>query len=375
MARVLDHRRESSGVLPCQEIARLRAQGVVDSDRSFDPDQIQPASLDLRLGSRGWRILASFLPGRKNKVNDKLPSLNLHELDLTNGAVLETGCVYLFEVQERLRLPSGMTVTANPKSSTGRLDIFTRVILDNADAFDTIPELYSGPIYLEVSPQTFPVKVRPGSRLSQIRFRRGVPKLVKHPKNVSIDLGPKGRDRVIGFRGRANTPVIDVDIKNNYDVLDFWEPIHSYGRQRIILDPGEFYILATRDTVEIKPTEAAEMVAFNPLVGEFRAHYAGFFDPGFGHLSAGGKGAKAVLEVRSREVPFILEHGQTVAQLIYEEMASEPEILYGQTTSNYQGQRLKLSKHFRSFGSPPINIAEPDETKSEPDFLRHPRLL
>jgi dCTP deaminase len=335
------------GVLPAQTIRALKSAGVISSERPFDPDQIQPASLDLRLGRRAWRIRASFLPGRKRTVVERLADLSLHEIDLTDSAVLETGCVYLIEIQESLDLPDDLTVTANPKSSTGRLDVFTRVILDRAQAFDTIPSRYKGPIYLEVSPQTFPVKVRTGSRLSQIRLRRGLFERGGRSKAVTIHLGQKGRNELIGYRGKHHTAVIDVDLKNACDVHDFWEPIYSFGNRHLILDPGEFYILATKDAVEIPPEFAAEMMPFDPLVGEFRVHYAGFFDPGFGHSGAGGQGARAVLEVRSREVPFILEDGQDVARLIYEPMAEIPDQLYGETGSNYQGQGLKLSKHFR----------------------------
>jgi dCTP deaminase len=298
-----------------------------------------------------------------------MASLALHEVDLTRGAVLETGCVYVVELLEGLALQEGLSATANPKSSTGRLDVFTRVILDRAQAFDTIPAGYEGPLFLEISPQTFPILVRTGSRLSQIRFRRGRADLTEAEMRalqagerlvdsadpvvalggiaVTIDLMGEAWGGLLGYRAKRHSSVIDVDKKAAADVLDFWEPIPARGRGEMILDPDEFYILASKEAVTVPPDYAAEMVAFDPLVGEFRAHYAGFFDPGFGYAGVGGGGARAVLEVRSREVPFILEHGQIVARLVYEHMIERPRQLYGETGSNYQAQGLKLSKHFR----------------------------
>lgn len=357
------------GILPAQAIEDLVARGAIRIARALDADQVQPASLDLRLGTRAWRIRASFLPGPETTVADRLQSLALHEIDLTRGAVLETGCVYLVELLEGLALRDGIAASCNPKSSTGRLDVFTRVIIDRTRAFDLIPENYEGPLYLEVSPQTFPVLVRAGSRLSQIRFRRGRAELTLDEVNVlqeierlvdtgqpvvgpvgiavSVDLMGEAWGGLLGYRAKRHSSVIDVDRKAAHDVLDFWEPIQARGRGEMILDPDEFYILASKEAVVVPPDYAAEMMPFDPLVGEFRAHYAGFFDPGFGHSQAGGRGARAVLEVRSREVPFILEHGQIVARLVYERMTETPRSLYGQVGSNYQAQGLKLSKHFR----------------------------
>lgn len=246
--------------------------------------------------------------------------------------------------------------------------MFTRVIADGVRGFDTVPEGYAGPLWAEVSPRTFPVLVRTGSRLSQIRFRRGAIALSPEEMRdlqtrerlvdtdqpdlrdgiaVTVDLSGLGSDGQVGFRAKRHTAVIDVEKINGYDVDDFWEPVSARGG-KLILDPGEFYILASREAVHVPPDYAAEMVPFDPLVGEFRVHYAGFFDPGFGHAGSGGKGARAVLEVRSHEVPFILEHGQTVGRLVYEKLAARPDSLYGQELgSNYQAQGLKLSKHFR----------------------------
>ncbi|MGU3497133.1 2'-deoxycytidine 5'-triphosphate deaminase [Xanthobacteraceae bacterium A53D] len=358
-----------AGILPAQAIAALAENGGLSTRRPLDDDQIQPASLDLRLGRHAWRIRASFLPGAGTTVKDRMADLALHKLDLSDGAVLETGGVYLVPLFERLKLPADVSATTNPKSSTGRLDVFTRVIADGARAFDAIPAGYDGPLYLEIAPRTFPILVRAGSRLSQIRFRRGISRLSdlellnlqqeqrlvdSDAPDVSgggiamgVDLAGEAWNGLLGFRAKKHTGVVDVDKRAGLDVEDFWEPLHARGRTSLVLDPDAFYILASREAVHVPPDQAAEMVPFDPLVGEFRVHYAGFFDPGFGHAAAGGSGARAVLEVRSREVPFILEHGQTVGRLVYERMVERPTYLYGSDLgSNYQGQGLKLSKHF-----------------------------
>ncbi|HZY51528.1 MAG TPA: 2'-deoxycytidine 5'-triphosphate deaminase [Devosia sp.] len=358
------------GVFPARFIERLREQGAIDAP-PFDPDQVQPASLDLRLGDTAYRVRSSFLPGPEQTVHERIRTLELHRLDLTNGAVLERGCVYLVPLQESLALPPMVSAGANPKSSTGRLDVFTRVIGDRARGFDTLPPGYSGPLFLEISPRTFPVRVRRGSRLSQMRFRVGNTRLsidehralhdaqtlvfdpnepVGEGVSLSIDLKGEGRNGLIGFRSKRHTPVIDMDKKDSLDVLDYWEPLINRGSEQFILDPDEFYILVSRESVHVPPAYAAEMVPFDPLVGEFRVHYAGFFDPGFGHSEAGGSGSRAVLEVRSREVPFLLGHGQTIGRLVYERLSEAPDRLYGSGVgSNYQAQTLKLSKHFRAF--------------------------
>ena len=359
-----------SGILPDQEIGALFQSGRLASARPLDKDQIQPASLDLRLGDKAWRVRASFLPGPVCRVTEKLDRLKLHEIDLANGAVLETGCVYIVPLLERLDLPAAISASANPKSSTGRLDIFTRVMTDRGQEFDKIPAGYSGPLYLEVSPRTFPIIVRTGSRLSQVRFRIGnallseaelhalheavrlvasdVPNISGGGIALSIDLQGNG-DGLVGYRGKHHTGLVDVDKRAAQDVQDFWEPLYRRGAGELVLDPDEFYILVSREAVHVPPEYAAEMTPFDPLVGEFRVHYAGFFDPGFGHSKAGGTGSRAVLEVRSHEVPFILEHGQIVGRLVYERMASRPKALYGSDLgSNYQAQGLKLSKHFRA---------------------------
>jgi dCTP deaminase len=358
-----------AGILPDTGIESLFERGHISARLPLLADQIQPASLDLRLGDRAYRIRASFLPGPASTVDRRLQRLVLHEIDLSEGAVLETGCVYLVPLQESLRLPANIQATTNPKSSTGRLDIFTRVICDHSRGFDRIDPGYEGPLYLEISPSTFPVIVRAGSRLAQIRFRTGNAQLdggelarVQASEilvaasdaviendgiGVSIDLNGNA-EGLVGYRGKRHTGVIDVDLKNAHSVLDFWEPIRTSSNRDLILDPDEFYILVSREAIHVPPSLAAEMVPFDPMVGEFRVHYAGFFDPGFGHAEAGGSGARAVLEVRSHEVPFILENGQMVGRLVYERLMDRPRRLYGaDLSSNYQAQGLRLSKHFR----------------------------
>jgi len=358
----------SHGILPSQAIAGLVEAGAVRIEQPLAADQIQPASLDLRLGAKAYRMRASLLPGPRSTVAERIADLALHEIDLTKGAVLETGCVYIVPLLESLKMPDGVLASTNPKSSTGRLDVFTRVITDHARAFDQVEAGYDGPLYAEIGPRTFPVLVRTGSRLSQIRFRRGEARiddaslrelqrrmgLVSSPDPdiaggvaVSVDLTGFG-DGIIGYRAKRHTAVVDVDKRAACDLLDFWEPIPHRGKNDMILDPDEFYILASKEAVHVPPEFAAEMVPFDPLVGEFRVHYAGFFDPGFGYSPDGMEAARAVLEVRSREVPFIVEDGQIVGRLIYERMLERPQILYGSgLNSNYQGQALKLSKHFR----------------------------
>lgn len=360
----------ATGILPAHGIRNMiRDQQIwaVNGQKSgVLEDQIQPASLDLRLGDTAYRIRASFLPGVSGQVMQKLEMLAFHKIDLTDGAVLETGCVYLVPLMEALALPERTGGFANPKSSTGRIDVFTRVITDFGVEFDKAPPGYKGHLYLEVSPRTFPVLVRAGSRLSQIRFRRGNPAhsdaeikrlhqesaLVDGRANIdgglalSIDLAGDKLTGLIGYRAKRHAGLIDVDRVNALPMNEYWEPIYNHGKNQLILDPDEFYILASRESVSIPPTHAAEMVPFNPLVGEFRVHYAGFFDPGFG-AGLEGKGSRAVLEVRSREVPFILEHGQVIGRLIYERLTDRPEVLYGKSlSSNYQRQGLRLSKHF-----------------------------
>lgn len=327
------------GVLSDSELKRAIKQGWIVADTPFLDDQLQPASLDLRLGDTAYRLRASFLPGAGAKVQDRLDDqLVMHKIDLRGGAVLETGCVYLVQVQETLALPQHIAGAANPKSSTGRVDVFTRLILDGASSFDHVPAGYGGPMWAEISPCTFSVLVRTGTRLSQVRLRRGP----QHPKreiDFTMDLAMSGP---VGFRAKRHSGVIDLDRVGAYDPRDFWEPMEA-RKGRVVLDPGQFYIFASKENVLIPPDEAAEMAPIRPELGEFRAHYAGFFDPGFGVAPNEGR---AVLEVRSRDVPFFVEDGQPVGKLVFEPLCGPVDRLYGESGSNYQGQGLKLSKNF-----------------------------
>jgi len=360
---------DAHGILPDRMIAQMADAGLIIPEYDFVESQIQPASLDLRLGDVAYRVRASFLPGPGSTVAERIDELKLHEFSLADGAVLETNCVYIVPLLESLALPRDIVAAANPKSSTGRLDVFTRVIADGTRRFDVIGAGYHGPLYAEISPKTFPVLLREGSRLSQVRFRyrdavlsedelhalHQAERLVDRDDAdlaggvaLSVDLAGANANGYVGYRAKRHTGVVDVDRRAGYPVEEFWEPIKARADGSLILDPGEFYILASKEAVQVPPDYAAEMVPFDPLVGEFRVHYAGFFDPGFGYAGAGGQGARAVLEVRSREVPFILEHGQIVGRLVYEKMLARPNAMYGSRIgSNYQAQGLKLSKHFR----------------------------
>lgn len=358
----------SDGILPDSDILRLLEAGAIKSRTKLDHDQVQPASIDLRLGTRAYRLKASFLPGQNKTVAERLAQLTLHEMSLESGAVLETGCIYLVELQEYLNLPPEISGATNPKSSTGRLDIFTRVITDRGTVFDAVPGAYSGPLFLEIAPQSFPILVTPGSRLSQLRFRAGknvlsdqelsnlhqrvglvsgAEPIFQNGLTVSIDLAGD-ESGLIGYRARRPGGLVNVNEKAVLEKLDYWEPLYRDDANSLIFDPLAFYILVSQEAVHIPADYAAEMVPFDPLVGEFRVHYAGFFDPGFGAHEAGGKGARAVLEVRSREVPFLVEHGQMIGRLVFEPMRQRPAQLYGAAgNSHYQAQGLKLSKHFR----------------------------
>jgi len=361
----------STGILPSQDIEYLiRASREIVALEPIAADQIQPASLDLRLGNVAYRVRASFLPGRNARVQDRLADLEMHKMDISEGAVLERGCVYIVPLLEGLKLKKRTSALGNPKSSTGRLDVFTRLITDYGTEFDRVREGYNGPLYVEVSPRTFSVLVRKGSRLSQIRIRRGSPPTgdqtlqrlqeehqlvdsitadeIRDGVPVSMDLVGDSSGGVIGYKARNHAGLIDVDRVRHYDVPDYWEPVHAPRRGGLVLDPADFYILASRESVKVPPMLAAEMVAYDTLVGEFRVHYAGFFDPGFGDPQAGGQGSRAVLEVRSFEMPFVIEHGQVVGRLVYERLTAPPAKLYGAgMNSSYQRQGIALSKHFK----------------------------
>ena len=356
-----------TGVLSSQQIRAMIADGALTGAPEILPEQVQPASLDLRLGRVAYRVRASFLAGAGRTVTERLTEFEMHRIDLSQGAVLEKGCVYVIPLMESLALPVGVQAVANAKSSTGRLDLLTRMITDGGVEFDRVAAGYAGPLYAEVCPRSFSVLVRPGMRLNQIRFRSGQavltddalralhdttplvdsPAVIDDGLGFSVDLRPTG-GTLVGYRAKPHTGVIDLDRIGYYDPSQFWEEVHAESGH-IILDPGAFYILVSREAVHIPPEYAAEMAPYVAMVGEFRVHYAGFFDPGFGHDAAGGSGSRGVLEVRCHEAPFVLEHGQIVGRLVYERMEQVPDQLYGAgIASNYQGQGLKLSKHFKA---------------------------
>ncbi len=369
------------GLFARRKMRAMVRRKIILAEREIESAQYQPASLDLRLGKEAFRVRASFLPGRNRTVREYLDSLGAERVSLSgDGAVLEKGIVYVAPLLERLELLPSLSGTANPKSSTGRLDILTRLIADRSEAFDDVPLGYNGPLYVEISPRSFSVRVREGSKLNQIRFRnrnssqKGIYEFALsdekiralHAKTALVDGDLDLREglilhvalsgspgQIVGYRAHKYGDVIDVDRVRNYAAAEYWEPIRARSDSRLILDPDEFYILASREKMQIPADHAAEMGAIDPAIGEFRVHYAGFFDPGFGMGADGRPAARAVLEVRSRDVPFLLEDGQPVGRLVYEKLADRADELYGATAvSNYQGQGLKLSKHFRAFETP-----------------------
>jgi dCTP deaminase len=366
---------QQQGVLPSQALEALVASGGIRARSPVLPEQIQPSSIDLRLGNEAYRVRASFLANGTATVTSKLEQYRLHTIDLTRPAVLEKGCVYIVPLQEELALPSDISGKANPKSSTGRLDIFTRLITDEGRKFEIVPAGYKGRLYAEIVPRTFSIVVRQGERLSQLRLFKGdytpsdsllrqleseealvfLPDDTRGEANIqnglrmSVDLAGIDGSDIIGYRARKHAPLIDLAKIQHYNPEDFWDPIRRNESRTLILDPEDFYILASREKVRIPALYAAEMVPFDATIGEFRIHYAGFFDPGFGYGSGEINGTRAVLEVRSHEVPFILEDGQIVASLVFERLLERPRVLYGEGIgSSYQRQGLKLSKHFKT---------------------------
>ena len=355
-----------NGVWPDGAIEAAIDEGIITATAPITSAQIQPASLDLRLGAVAYRVRASFLAGAGRTVKERLDDFTMHTVDLTGGAVLEKGCVYVVPLLEHLELPNGVSGAASAKSSIGRLDLLTRIITDHGTEFDRIPDGYSGPLYVEICPQSFSVIAKTGQMLNQVIFRAGQTVIdddalaalhaetpivsgeavISGGLGFSVDLKPS-EGTLVGYRAKPHTGVIDLGKLAHYDPKEFWEDVHTEDGW-IILDPGAFYILVSREAIVIPPTHAAEMAPYVAMVGEFRVHYAGFFDPGFGWEAAGGSGSRGVLEVRCHEAPFVLEHGQIVGRLVYERMAEMPKALYGaDIKSNYQGQGLKLSKHFR----------------------------
>jgi dCTP deaminase len=364
----------NTGLLPSQAIRKLIEQDRISASPAITEEQIQPASLDLRLGEIAHRVQASFLPGQLSTVEDRIRDLRMMRVDLTRAAILEKGCVYIVPLVESVNLPSDVSARANPKSTTGRLDIFTRLITDYGAEFEGVPAGYKGKLYAEIVPRTFTVAVRAGMRLNQLRFVRGKPtspdsvisaldeeqNLVYLDENspikaqvdrglmISVNLEAAEPSEVIAYRAKRNSPAIELDKINHYDPEDFWDIKHQPKNKALILDPGDFYILASKERVRVPPEYAAEMIPIDPSVGEFRIHYAGFFDPGFGYGTSDIKGTRAVLEVRAHEVPFMIEHRQVVGRLKYMRLLSRPDKIYGTDIgSSYQRQELTLSKQFR----------------------------
>ena len=372
----------TTGLLPSQMLREAVALGrEILSPQPIGDDQIQPASIDLRLGEVAYRVRASFLPGARASVRDKLDLLSMHRIDLTRGAVLEKDCVYIVPLFEYVALRSRTSGFANPKSSIGRLDVFARVITDHGTEFDRVREGYKGPLYAEISPRSFSILVRTGSSLVQLRIRRGSPpfsdtalrrlhqevglvetspgtlsarEAIRDGLAFTVDVAGDKKSGVVGYKARRHTDLIDVDRVCHYGPRDFWEPVYAHrgpgGPGGIVLDPHDFYILASRAAVLVPADHAAEMLPYHTFVGEFRVHFAGFFDPGFGTAETGGAGSRAVLEVRSHEVPFLIEDGQILGRLVYERLIARPDKLYGRAIgSSYQSQGLALSKHFKKF--------------------------
>lgn len=367
--------RYATGIAPAQTLHAMVREHLIQSLVEIGDDQVQPASLDLRLGATAYRVQASFLPGAGEKVADKIQQYAMHEIDLSEGALFEKNCVYIVPLLESVAFPRRVSGAANPKSSTGRLDIFVRLITDGtgdrAPAFDRVREGYKGPLYAEISPRAFSVVLREGTRLNQLRIRRGSPPATDAAMRrldaavgltdkdaglaridggipFTVDLEGNGAGGIIGWRAKDHAGVVDLAKIGHYDPADFWEPIAARPGRGIVLNPGDFYILASKERVRVPPDHAAEMVPYDTSVGEFRVHYAGFFDPGFGWHDDGTPGTRAVLEVRSHEVPFVLEDGQLMGRLVYERLTEVPEKLYGQGIgSNYARQELTLAKQFR----------------------------
>ena len=365
-----------SGVLPSQRLREAIARDWLVADPWRIPaESVQPASVDLRLGEHAWALRCSFLPDISSTVEEKIEDLAFERVDLRDGATFERDRPYLVPLIEELRLPEGIRAKANPKSSTGRLDVFTRVLTDRSHRFDEIAGGYHGKLYLEVVPRTFAVRVKTGLALNQVRLIGGEGRLgdeellALHRISPLLYVDSRGlprseisladglflslevsedADSIVGYRAKKNSLPIDLTRVGVLRWEDYWEPVHPERGRRIVLEPEVFYLLLSAEGVSIPPSYAAEMLAYDPTAGELRTHYAGFFDPGFGYSRGGGSsGSRAALEVRARDVSFMVEHGQPVCKLAFERMSEEPDVLYGEDVgSNYQGQQTMLSKHF-----------------------------
>jgi dCTP deaminase len=366
---------ESGGILPTRWLREAANDDVIFTEEYKIPEaNFQPASLDVRLGEQAYRLRCSFLPDAST-VMDKLSDLAMETIDLRDGAILEKNRPYLIPLIEQLRLPKGIRASTNPKSSTGRLDIFTRVITDRSHKFDEISEGYNGQLFLEVVSRSFTIKVQTRLSLNQLRLIKGDPACKRgellqahreepillsqdgqlnhllapaHDNTVALSANLAGDRSGVGYRAKKNSSLLDLGRESYYDPGDYWEPVYADRARRLILEPEEFYLLTSAENVRIRPEYGAEMTAYDPSSGELRTHYAGFFDPGFGFGESGNmRGVQPVLEVRAHDVPFMIEHGQRVCTLTFEKMLEAPEKLYGaEIGSSYQGQGLILSKHF-----------------------------
>ena len=367
---------DAEGILPTRWLREAVNDDVIYTERYKIPEaNFQPATLDLRLGETAHRLRCSFLPD-VSSVDEKLDDLAMEEIDLRDGAILERNRPYLIPLIEELRLPDYIRAKTNPRSSTGRLDIFTRVITDHSHKFDEIAPGYAGRLFLEVVSRSFTIKVQTGLSLNQLRLVQGSPQcengearrlhenypLVLAPKGALKEPGPPGEDNsihlgvdlmgrrnVVGYRAKKNSNLLDLARRGHYDPADYWEPVVAERTYRVVLEPEEFYLLTAAESVRVPPEYAVEMTAYDPSSGELRTHYAGFFDPGFGFGDDGRMaGVQPVMEVRAHDVPFMIEHGQKVCTLTFEKMLEAPDKLYGPGIgSSYQGEGLILSGHFK----------------------------
>jgi dCTP deaminase len=368
-----DRALHSSGILPSQKICELIEAGHITAGAPIGEEQIQPASIDLRLGPVAYRVRAGLLPGT-NTVERKLEQFGYQQVDLTRPALLERGCVYIVPLLESVALPPQISARGNPKSTIGRLDVFTRLMADYGVEFDRIPGGYAGKLYVEIVPQSFGIVVHEGIRIYQARFVKGNPSLadrmlekleqriplvfdqnerpaeanIDNGLRISLDLEGTGGSQIVGYRARKSAPPVELDRIDYFDPADFWELLFKPKQRQMIIDPGDFYLLLSKQKIRVPPESAAELVPYDPQVGEFRVHYAGFFDPGFGYGSGDINGTPAVLEVRAHGVPFLFVDDQLIGRLVFEELLEIPSKIYGPSIgSSYQKQGLSLSKQFR----------------------------
>ena len=334
----------------------------------YTSSQIQPSSLDLTLSEECYEIEASFLSPNHN-IRDKLNNIINKKIDLNEVYIFKKNITYIVRLNEKLNLKNDIFGKCNPKSSTGRLDIFCRAILNFSDEYEKIPLNYNGEIFLEITPRSFNIALIKGDSLNQMRliyqnhdyvddeslhnFHNIDPIIFDEFGNtnvadissglkISVDL--KKINKTSAYIAKDNAPVLHYDKINSHKVADFWDTIKTKD-DYLIIKPGKFYILKSKQKIRIPKTMAGEMKPYDTGIGDFRVHYAGFFDPGFGDPF----GSYAVLEVKTNEVPFILNDGQVIAKIQYEKLNKETKVVYGSNIkSNYQNQELALSKHFEA---------------------------